>query len=270
MALLRTARLHNGVGCALLLLIGWGDSAPALPVQIAAAGALIFLCAAAHLVNDVVDLPADRTNRPLRPLVCGQVSNWLVRRAAAMTLVTGWALGLVAIPSWWGWWLFWGLAGPGYSLLAKGRGWWAPLWTATVVGSCYLAGAVAEGVTVAEGLVTAVIIYFVVFREAVKSCEDTGGDLRAGYRGPLAGRMLGPRQLIPWTAPLLLVAAVALACNPVADCGPLQIAAVGFGSLPTAAVVVLRWPALRQRHLPGTILKVCGFCGLPLLWRLAG
>ena len=190
--MLRTARPHNGVGCALLLLIGWGRGAPPLPVQIAAAGALLLLCVAAHLVNDVVDLPADRTNRPSRPLVTGQISHPLVRRAAAMTLLSGWALGLLVIPYWRDRWLFWRRSVPGYSLLAKGRGWWAPLWTATVVGSCYLAGATAEGVTAAEGLVTAAIVYFVVFREAVKSFEDTGGDLRAGYRGPLAGRALGP------------------------------------------------------------------------------
>ena len=251
-------------------MIGWGRDAPALLVQIAAAAALLLLCAAAHLVNDVVDLPADRTNRPSRPLVTGQVSYRLVRRAAAMTLLSGWALGLLAIPSWWGWWLFWGLAGPGYSLLAKGRGWWAPLWTATVVGSCYLAGATVAGVTAAEGLVTVVIVYFVVFREAVKSFEDSGGDLRAGYRGPLAGRALGPRQLIPWAVLLLLVAGIALVRSPAAADAPLRIAAMVFGSLPMAAVVALGWPVLRQRHLPGTILKVCGFCGLPLLWRLAG
>ena len=110
-------RPHNGLICGLVLLAGWPQGMVAGGGWgLAAALAVVLLCSAAHLVNDLVDLPADRRNRPGRPLPSGYLTPRVARNGALTSWLLGLGLGLVSRPDWWGWWLFWALAGPGYSL----------------------------------------------------------------------------------------------------------------------------------------------------------
>jgi len=262
-ALLTGMRLHNGLACALVLLAGRSRLPDIHPGrELALALAIILLSSAAHLINDLADLPADRTNRPGRPLPAGRVTASAVRRAAAWTWGGGLFLGLAGEPSWTGWWLFWGLAGPGYSLLAKGRGWLAPLWTAAVISSCWLAGVHATGLRHGDLLVFGTIYWYLVLREVVKTLADMPGDLRAGQRS-FAGRFPGtPRGVLLLVAPLLAGVAWWLK---VESWLPARGAALILGAcLLGAAAVVLR--GLRgDRHLAGSLLKIGAFMGLALL-----
>ena len=257
-------RLHNGVACALILWVGRSRIENSSVGQDLVAGlAVVLLCAAAHLVNDLLDLGTDRANRPERALPAGALSTSDLRRAFGLTWLAGMILGLISVPGWVAWWLFWGLAGPGYSLVAKGHGWLAPIWTAGVIASCWLAGALQGGARWMDAIVFAGMTLYLVFRERVKALEDSRGDLLAGYLGFRAGFLGTPlgtvclgAVLLPlgiwlvWSGPGLLVQGSAL----------LYLVCLVGG------MWVTLHPRWRAPHLAGSLLKVGAFAGVTLLW----
>ncbi len=266
-ALLHAARPHNGLACALLALAGyWRGGGRDLELGGAIATAVVLLCSAAHLVNDLVDLGADRTNRPSRPLPAGTLMPSLARKAAFVFWAGGLALGLALVPGWWPWWLFWALCGPGYSLLAKGRGWIAPCWTAVVIGSCYLAGVLDAGVRIADVLIFIAISYFIFFRELIKITEDTAGDIDAGYRSLAAEHSQRWAGLLGLSLPLLAVGMLAVWGVWAGRLG--QLAGGAFLIVLAGALGAIRSRSLRDRHLPGSLLKIGCFCGLTVLWGI--
>jgi 4-hydroxybenzoate polyprenyltransferase len=260
-------RLHNGLACALLGLAGlWHGGAAMEAAQVAGLVLVILLlAAAAHLANDIVDLTADRANRPSRPLPSRRLSLPAARRAFLASLAGGVLLGVLTLPRWWPWYLLWAAAGPGYSLLAKGRGWRGPLWTAGVIASCYLPGAVLDGLGVVDVALFFIVFYFVFFREYVKGLEDAPGDVFAGYRSLAGGRDLG-RRVVLLALPLVTVTVLAVVREPLVSWG--RIAGAGFLLCLAAALLILPAGRRRGRHLAGSLLKLGAFCGLGLLWGL--
>ncbi len=266
-ALLQAMRLHNGLACALLALAGlWHGGATLEPARAASLVLVILLlAAAAHLANDIVDLTADRTNRPRRPLPSRRLSLPAARRAFLASLTGGALLGGLTLPQWWPWYLFWAAAGPGYSLLAKGRGWRGPLWTAGVIASCYLPGAALNGLDILDATLFIMVFYFILFREYVKGLEDAPGDMFAGYRS-LAGSGDLARRAVLLALPLAAVAALTVMREPLVGWG--RIAGAGFVLCLAAALLSLPAGRRRHRHLAGSLLKLGAFCGLGLLWGL--
>jgi 4-hydroxybenzoate polyprenyltransferase len=267
-ALWRATRPHNGLACALLAWAGCG-----FPIMVrdprrclAMSATIILLAAAAHLANDIVDIAADRFNRPRRPLVNGRLGLAQARRATLILWLAGVLAGFLRWPAGWVWWGFWGVAGPGYSLWAKGRGWLAPVWTAATIASCYLAGAWLRDWRGADVPVVLVVTYFIVFREYVKNLEDLPGDSAAGLTGMrgLGGRRRR-RYLTAWClgAPLFL-AGLCLVC-PSPPGGWIAWIGAGFLICLLAAMASLSWASRPHSHLSGSLLKVGAFCGLGLL-----
>lgn len=259
-------RLHNGLACAVILLLGRARlDGSGTARDAAAALAVILLCSAAHLVNDLLDVAADRRNRPDRALPAATLKPAVVRRAAAATWAGGLLVGLVSVPQWAGWWLFWGLAGPGYTLFAKGRGWLAPSWTAVVIASCWLAGVSSAGLHPADLVALGLLMTYLLFRELVKAAADRRGDLLAGYRSPgRPGRGL-QAEVIALAAVLLPAVGGLILLRPRAA---ILVSGLAF-VLCTGAAAWLAWrPRTGSPHLAGTILKLGAFAGAPLLWYL--
>lgn len=252
-------RLHNGLAFALVLF--WGRSRIAdssVEKDLAACLALVLISSATHLVNDLLDIAADRRNRPDRALPAGVLAPGDLRRWAVLTWAAGLLTGLVLLPEWGLWWLFWGLAGPGYSLVAKGRGWAAPLWTAVLTASCWLAGVLDSGVRRLDLLVLSGMILYLVFRELAKIVEDSRGDLLAGYSVPRLGN--GVFALGAVLAP----AAVWVAW--IGPGSPARISALGFLASLLGAMWRLRHPGRKRPHLAGSLLKLGAFAGVAMLW----
>lgn len=262
-ALLTAVRPHNGLICGLTLLAGWpGGLVVAIDEGWPAAMAVFLLCSAAHLVNDLVDLPADRCNRPGRPLPAGNLDPGLARRSALICLLAGLVLGLVTRPQWWGWWTFWALAGVGYSLFAKGRPLVAPVWTASVIGSCWLAAASLNGMVPWEWGVLGALVWFLVFREIIKGLEDARGDLLGGY-ATCAGRFPGTRSgLLVLGIPLagLGVFLLVISSGLVAS----VIAGVFLVCLGIAMIFILHGGP-KLAHSAGSLLKIGAFMGVAQL-----
>lgn len=263
-ALISAARPHNSLACGLLFLAGQtaGGAATGTRTWIGAL-AVGLLCAASHLVNDLVDLPADRLNRPGRPLPARRLGPHLVRRAAGAVWLSGLFLGLSAMPRGWFWWLGWAALGVGYSLLAKGRPLIAPVWTALVIATVWLAGAARGGLTGSEAAVFGVLVWFLVFREVVKGLEDTCGDLCAGY-GAMAGRFPGRRAGLL----LLAVPLAGLSVMLLGGTGGVVVRLLGGVFLVCLALSVVIMLAGRPARWPsaGAVLKVGAFMGVGLLF----
>ncbi len=264
-ALVVACRLHNGLACAFLagagLLHGGQVVSPESVVAISVA--ILLLAASSHLVNDIIDLQADRTNRPGRPLPRGLLSLSLVGTVASVFLAAGLLVGLLFWSRWWFWWIFWSVTGPGYSLLAKGRRWLAPVWTATVIASCYLPGAGSDGLGARDLAVGLVIWYFLFFREFVKSLEDTPGDSLAGYQTLAGGSLDSPVGLVLLALPLLAVGAVVVFGGLAGRWG--HLAGAAFLVFLVAALLALPISRRRQGHLSGSFLKLGAFSGLGVL-----
>ncbi|MBU8869469.1 MAG: UbiA family prenyltransferase [Gemmatimonadales bacterium] len=262
--LAKAMRLHNGLACALILWVGRSRvEGSTVEINAIAGVAVVLLSSAAHLVNDLLDFGADRANRPDRALPAGLLSAADLRRAALSTWLAGMILGVVVIPEWTAWWLVWGLAGPGYSLIAKGRSWLAPIWTAIVIASCWAAGALEGGLRLLDVPVFAGMVLYLVFRERVKALEDSPGDVLAGHRAmtctfsgtPLGVLCLGA-TLVPFGVWLAYSGSGLL----------VHLAALLF----LACLVGGGWSLLNPRprvpHLAGSLLKVGAFAGVTLLW----
>lgn len=258
-------RLHNGLACAALLWLGRGAPTNGLLREAAAAAALLALSAAAHLANDLVDRGADRHNRPGRPLPAGRLTSESLRRGLAATWMSGLALGILALPAWTGWWILWAVTGPGYSLLAKGRGGRAPIWTAAVITSCWGAGALERGFGLSEAVASGLLLAFLLLRELVKGREDLRGDLLAGYE-PTPDATVSAEVGILGSA--LLLAGLWLM---LAAVGPWRRMAAALFALFLLGGLWRHWrPTERSPHRAGTLLKAGAFAGLPLLWTGGG
>jgi len=263
-SLVKAMRLHNALGCGLVFLAGRLSLNRELwPEDLAAALAVGLLCVAAHLTNDLVDLPADRTNRPNRPLPLGRLSLSAVRFSLALTWCLGLGLGLWVIPAWWGWWLLWALAGPGYSLWAKGRGWVAPLWTAGVITSCLLPGFWADGLSGVDVAVLCFMFWYLVFREIVKTLADFRGDCLAGYRPLGAGTAGVYLKTFLFGMPLAVAAGWYLMNSAVIAHRELGL----FFLICIVGALALVWNKLQPLpHLAGSLLKAGAFSGLAMLF----
>ena len=189
--------------------------------RVAVPGALVWamlsalgLGAAGNAANDVFDVEADRINRPLRPLVRGDLS-----REAAIA-IAGAAGGFGLFAAWWVGRAQFVLAllalavMLGYSPWLKPHGLRGNLAVALVAGLPLIYGAVAVG-DARAGLVPSLLAAALhLARELVKDVEDVAGDLAAGRRtvpivwGPDAGAFAAaailtlfvPLALLPWAA----------------------------------------------------------------------
>ena len=169
---------------------------------------------AGNAANDVFDLEADRINRPLRPLVTGELS-----RQAAIA-IAGVAGGFGLFAAWW--------VSPALFVLAvlalavmlayspwlKSRGIRGNLAVAVVASLPLTYGAVAEGDWRAGLVPSALAALLHLAREIVKDVEDVAGDLALGRRtlpivwGTEAGFLAAagilvlfvPVALLPWAA----------------------------------------------------------------------
>ena len=169
---------------------------------------------AGNAVNDVFDLEADRINRPLRPLVTGELS-----REAAIA-IAGVAGGFGLFAAWWVSRALFALAVLAlvvmlaYSPWLKSRGIRGNLAVAVVASLPLVYGAVAAG-DARAGLVPSVLAALLhLAREIVKDIEDVSGDLALGRRTPpivwgteagflAASGILAvfvPLALLPWAA----------------------------------------------------------------------
>ncbi len=262
--LLKTMRLHNALGCGIVFLAGrTGQGYNHWSIDLGAALAVALLCVAAHLTNDLVDLPADRTNRPDRPLPEGRLSLSTVRISLFLTWVIGLGLGLVLIPVWWPWWLFWSISGPGYSLWAKGRGWFAPVWTATVITSCCVPGLAYGGLSATDLAVLAFMFWYLVFREIVKMLADFRGDFLAGYHP-----FWGSTTKVYFNT-FILGLSLALVSGLFMMRFPLQLErnlGLFFMACLVGSLVLVRNRLKPRPHLAGSLLKLGAFSGLALLF----
>jgi len=200
-----------GVAVGGVLALGRVAFPPALLWAMASA---LGLGGAGNAANDVFDLEADRVNRPLRPLVTGELS-----RGAAMA-VAGVAGGAGLFAAWW--------VGPAlfalallalavmlaYSPWLKSRGLRGNLAVAVVASLPLIYGAVAAGDWRAGLVPWALAALLHLARETVKDVEDVAGDLALGRRtvpivwGPQAGVLAAtgvlavfvPLALVPWAA----------------------------------------------------------------------
>ncbi len=187
----------------------------AFPAALAwAMASALGLGAAGNAANDVFDVEADRINRPLRPLVTGE----LTRRAAIVISGVSGGFGLFA--AWWVSGALFVLALLAlavmlvYSPWLKSRGVRGNLAVAVVASLPLVYGAVALGDWRA-GLVPFVLAALLhLAREIVKDIEDVAGDLALGRRtlpivwGTEAGFLAAagslavfvPASLLPWAA----------------------------------------------------------------------
>jgi len=156
---------------------------PVLPGPVLwAAVSAIGIGAAGNVMNDIFDLPADRVNRPARPLVRGVISigaaRWLVIATAAGGLLAARAAGRAVL-----------FVGAGvlavlvlYSPVLKVRGLLGNVTVATVAGLPLAYGALAAG-NVAAGVIPSLLGVWLHFaRELAKDADDAPGDHALGRR----------------------------------------------------------------------------------------
>jgi 4-hydroxybenzoate polyprenyltransferase len=243
-----------------------GDSHPPDLGLLGAGVAVFLLVSAVHLVNDLLDRPADRINRPGRPLVRGDLRAGTARQAAIILGAGGLLVGLTAQTGWWVWWLLWFGCGCGYSLVAKGSGWWGPFCTAAVIASLYVPGAGRDGWQLTDTGILVLAVYFLLFREFIKNLEDARGDGAAGYRSLAGGWWDTRSRRVLLVLPLVLAVVGVGWISTVNLWG--RLAAVVFSASMLTAVTLLPHSRKHCHHLCGSILKVGALSGLAQLWAL--
>lgn len=203
--LLRLVRVHNLIIAAGGVLAGGWIALGAVAVPRALGWAAVSgaaLGAAGNALNDLLDVAADRRNRPDRPVASGRVSRGTVELVVFAGALLGFgAAGLVS-----GWQV---LAAAGafavmavYSPLLKRHGVPGNVAVALVAGLPLFYGALAVG-RPAAGLVPWVLAAWIhLVREIVKDLEDESGDRLVGRRTlPIA---LGRRRAAVIAAVLAL------------------------------------------------------------------
>lgn len=222
-----------------------GDGLPlCAPVALAGAGAAL-IAGAGNGLNDVVDLAADRVNRPRRPLPSGRLSTrWALGQSAALG-ATGLALAFAAgvLPGAIAAGVATGLAV--YSAGLKRSGLPGNLLVSLLAAATFPYGAAAAGGWGRWWIPAGFAFLYHLGREITKGVEDAPGDRIAGV-GTLALR-LGPRTASRVAAALFLTVAAAAPLPAAAGLyGAAYLAPVVFLELFLAAVALRLWRGLEE------------------------
>ncbi|HQU74208.1 MAG TPA: geranylgeranylglycerol-phosphate geranylgeranyltransferase, partial [Calditrichia bacterium] len=150
-----------------------------MPVLLAALAAFL-IAGAANTLNDIIDLPIDRVNRPDRPLPAGQLSLPTARVFSLVAYLGGIALSFaVSRPLGWMATFFAGLTAL-YSLFLKKTALWGNLVVSLSTAAVFVFGGLALG-RPEKTLWPAIFAFFMhLAREIIKDMEDVRGDALAG------------------------------------------------------------------------------------------
>jgi len=215
------------------------------PRTVLAAGMAFLVCAGAYVLNDLLDVAADRLVKPRRPLAAGLVTPGFAVRYGVGLWAGGLVLAGLAGVDGLGFFAAWTLALWLYSSRLKGRGIWGHLAVSLVASSGFLLGAASEG-ELAAGLVpAAVAAVFHITREIAKAVADEAGDRAAGVR-TLAVRMGGKAALdvVAWCLGVCIVVSLAPAAS--RDFGWPYLVVVLAGVLPFLAIALSRIAGARR------------------------
>lgn len=271
-ALLAAVRPVACLGAAGVSLLGshLGGAPVSASVSGSAAAVVLLIAAASNVVNDVVDMEADRLDRPERPLVSGRLGIGTAIAAASVLSVAGVALavpmGVEKLRAAIGFLV----AGLAYSLLIRRVGPLSHLWVATIFGASVVWGAWAVGATPAPVWAAAVlVVLFLLPRELLKSVGDVDGDVRAGWRTAAVvwGRQATLRAVI-----LGVVVFAAATLVPVVGGmgGLMYLTAIWVGTVfPLALVIAWLWHDVDHRLRKSEVLtSLMWFPGLLALGLL--
>jgi geranylgeranylglycerol-phosphate geranylgeranyltransferase len=183
-ALTQLTRPHNALAAALLMLLGAylsGNPHFVSALVLRAAAMVWAIVAACTVLNDYLDVPADKLNNPQRPIPSGRISRrGAIALLAALSLVIfalAWTLnprlGLVALG-----YFFVGIV---YSIYLKGTVMLGNSIVGLLSGGTVIYGAlVAESLTPAVMIAAGLVFLFVLLREVLGTIADQQGDASAG------------------------------------------------------------------------------------------
>jgi geranylgeranylglycerol-phosphate geranylgeranyltransferase len=222
-----------------------GFDLPILRVLLSSASAFL-VCAAGNLLNDVVDLPIDRINRPERALVRQVVS---VPRAKLLVVVFNLVAIAISMSVSWQVWVVVTISAVllfAYNLYLKRVALMGNFVVALLSALTFIVGGMAVEVRLIPALPgplvpAAFALLFHLVREIVKDVEDLEGDRTAGVT-TLAHR-IGPARAMTWALGLFVVL-VLLTLVPVYFdwFGRLyEIITVYIVDLPLLAILIIVW-----------------------------
>ncbi len=176
------SRPSNSLAATALLLLGaWTPTGWPSPTLWAALS-LWCLTVFGYVINDLYDLPADRINKPHRPLVTGIVSPAAARRG--IILLAGSAILTARTVIWWGPLIavtvlaaLWG-----YSAWAKHRPLVGNILIGGLAGAALIAGSWLRNAPFDLLGPATVVALFITGREILKTAEDVPGDRLMGTR----------------------------------------------------------------------------------------
>jgi 4-hydroxybenzoate polyprenyltransferase len=236
----------------------------------AAALTVLFIVAACNTVNDIMDLSADRVNRPDRPLPSGRISVRQARTvavvAASAGLASATALGPNAVLVAGGFLL----AGILYSVFLKRVALIGHVWTAAVFGATAVWGAWTSTATPSVVWMAALLVtLFLLPRELLKSMGDVPGDILAGT-GTAAVRWGRPATLRAVAVSEGLFAGTTVVPLLVGIGGVAYLAGIWAGAvLPLIAVTIWLWPRVDARvRRAEALTQLMWVSGLAALWQL--
>jgi len=270
--LLETSRPQACIAAAAVSLLGSHLSgAPILGWEVAAAAlAALLIVAACNIVNDIVDLPVDRFNRPDRPLPSGRVQLRTAVVAAAVVALAGLAatlrLGAAATLAAAGFLV----AGLAYSVLVRRVNLLGHLWVGIMFGATAVWGGWTSAGTPSPVWAAGVLVaLFLVPRELLKSLGDVRGDTVAGWR--TAAVVWGTETTMWATTVAVVVFAGATLMPPLGGIGgmPYLILMWVGAVVPLAAITVWLWPDIDQRlRRSEFVTALMWLPGLAALWQL--
>ncbi len=269
--LIETSRPQACIGAAAVSVLGshLSGGPPGEAVAVAALAAFLIV-AACNIVNDIVDLPVDRFNRPERPLPSGRVRVRTALVAAAVVALAGLAttlrLGAPATIAAAGFLV----AGIAYSLLVRRVGLLGHLWVGVMFGATAIWGGWTSAGTPRPVWAAGVLVtLFLVPRELLKSLGDVRGDTVAGWR--TAAVVWGTEATMWATTAAVVVFAAATLMPPLGGIGgvPYLVWMWVGAVVPLAAIMVWLWPDIDHRLRRSEFLTgLMWFPGLAALWQL--
>ncbi len=235
-----------------------------------AALAVLFTVAACNTVNDIMDLAADRANRPDRPLPSGRISvhqAWTVAGLSSFAgLASAAAIGPRAVFVAAGFLL----AGIIYSVFLKRLALIGHVWAAAVFGATALWGGWTSGATPpAVWLAALLVTLFLLPRELLKSVGDVPGDTLAGTE-TAAVRWGRPATLRAMAVSEGVFAGTTVVPLLVGIGGAVYLAGIWAGAvLPLIAVTIWLWPRVDTRlRRAEAMTQLMWVSGLAALWQL--
>ena len=182
MGWLRLTRPANSLGATALLLLGAGSPNEWSVTTLWAAFSLWAITVFGYVTNDLHDVPADRVNKPHRPIVSGLIHPSVAGKVAY--LLGSIALVAAAQVVWWGVAAAFGAMAAlwGYSTWAKRRPLLGNVLIGVLAGSALLAGGWLRGEMVLLFGPAVMVATFITGREILKTAEDIPGDKIAGTR----------------------------------------------------------------------------------------